>query len=202
MQTAPSSMAGATLNLQRLAFLLVDDNPLALDLVCQIMLGLGAGRITRCDSAGEALAAVSANDFDLVIADAQMEGMDGFELIRKMRREARPANRAVPVILVSGHSRQSDILKARDCGANFVIAKPLTPKVLVERIIWLGRDERPFIDCDAYVGPDRRFKNLGPPLGAAGRRADDVNAALGEASSPNLSQDEIDAFLKPAKVNI
>ena len=52
----------------------------------------------------------------------------------------------------------------------------------------------------AYIGPDRRFKREGPPAGMEGRRADDVAGDLGDAAAPNMSQEEIDAMMKPSKV--
>jgi hypothetical protein len=67
-------------------------------------------------------------------------------------------------------------------------------------MIFVSRDPRPFVECDNYIGPDRRFKNTGPPAGTMGRRKTDVHDEIGEATEPNMSQDEIDAFLKPTKV--
>ncbi|MGC5376454.1 hypothetical protein ACPXAO_23390, partial [Salmonella enterica] len=58
----------------------------------------------------------------------------------------------------------------------------------------------PFVECDSFIGPDRRFKNMGPPPGTNGRRKTDVQEDLGEATAPNMSQSEIDALLKPTKV--
>ena len=124
----------------------------------------------------------------------------GYELTRWFRREGPEANRLVPSIVVTGHTRLLQIFAARDCGAHFIVAKPITPKILLERIFWVGQADRAFIECDAYVGPDRRFKRLGPPAGMDGRRKDDATGALGDPVEPNLSQDEIDSFMKPAKV--
>ena len=86
--------------------------------------------------------------------------------------------------------------------ANFTVAKPITPKVLLERIFWVAREERAFIECDSYVGPDRRFKYEGPPIGMEGRRRDDLPAEVGNAQEANMSQDEINSLMKVAKVQI
>ena len=83
-----------------------------------------------------------------------------------------------------------------------MVAKPITPKVLLDRIFWVAKEDRLFVATDTYVGPDRRFKRLGPPAGMSGRRKDDLPAELGAASTPNLSQDQIDGLLKPMKVNL
>ena len=83
-----------------------------------------------------------------------------------------------------------------------MVAKPITPKVLLERIFWVAREDRAFIECDTYVGPDRRFKHEGPPPGTDGRRKDDLPPEVGEAQTPNMSDDEIANLMRPAKVQI
>ena len=91
-------------------------------------------------------------------------------------------------------------MRARDCGANFVVTKPLAPRVLLDRIAWLGRETRGFVEIgDGYVGPDRRFKAYGPPAGEAGRRRDDLPLEVGEAVESNMSQDDIDALMNPRR---
>jgi CheY-like chemotaxis protein len=202
MAARPRLPTGAMINLGRLNVIVVDDNPLTLEALGQMVQGLGARSVRRCRSGQEALDTLRAIEMDLLIADAHMDGIDGFELVERLRREPRESVRQAPAILVTAHSRERDVQRARDCGANFVIAKPVTPKVLVERIYWIKTDRRDFIECDAYVGPDRRFRNFGPPPGQKGRRADDISGALGAATEPNLSQDMIDAMMKPTRVSL
>ena len=118
----------------------------------------------------------------------------------RLRRSGLKPNAFTPAILVTGHTPRDKVEKARDCGANYIVTKPLTPLVLLERIIFVSRDPRPFVECDSYIGPDRRFKNMGPPPGTNGRRKTDLQEELGAATTPNMSQSEIDALLKPTKV--
>ncbi len=161
------------LNLERVRFLLVDDNPQALNITTQVVTGYGVRKITKCGSAREARTAISNMTFDFILTDAQMPEEDGYSLVSWLRREAPEQNRFVPVIIVTGHTRQGQVMQARDCGVHAIVAKPLTPRVLLERIYWVAHDDRKFIECDTYVGPDRRFHSLGPPMGMHGRRNDD-----------------------------
>jgi hypothetical protein len=108
-------------------------------------------------------------------------------------------NRLAPMMLISGHTVQSSITKARDCGANFVVAKPITPKVTFDRVMWLAREERQFVVTPTYAGPDRRHKTFGPPPGTKGRRHDDVSAKVGKGGGPDMSQDDIDAMFNPKR---
>ncbi len=200
---AVSNPAPSTrINLQKVNVLLLDDNLQALDIMGQVLSGFGVGSMTKCETADEALRMIERQTFDFIMTDANMPGMDGYEFIQAVRRSPSHANAHVPILLITGHTRESQIARARDCGANFVVAKPITPKVLLDRIFWVAKEDRLFVATDSYVGPDRRFKRQGPPPGMTGRRKDDLSAELGAASTPNLSQDQIDGLLKPMKVNL
>jgi len=189
-------------NLERVNFLVVDDNPMFLDIIASSITSFGVRNIFKCGSAREAKVILQKTTMDFVITEAQMPEEDGYSLIRWIRRDSSDANRQVPVVLVTGHTRQSMVLQGRDCGAHFTVAKPVTPKVLLERIFWVARESRGFIECESYCGPDRRYKRLGPPFGTDGRRAEDVKGELGVPVEANLSQEEIDSFMVPAKVAI
>ncbi len=75
--------------------------------------------------------------------------------------------------------------------------------MLWERVLWTAREARAFVKVgDVYAGPDRRFKNEGPPPGIDGRRSGDLPPEVGEAKEPNLQQDTIDSLLAPRKVSL
>jgi CheY-like chemotaxis protein len=190
------------INLEKASVLVLDDNGPSLDILSQVVSGFGVKQLQRAESVKDAQELVKTKTFDLIISDVQIPDVDGIEFINWLRREAPENNRYVPVILVTGHTRGIDIFRTRDAGANFTVAKPITPKVLLERIFWVAREERAFIECDAYVGPDRRFKYEGPPIGMEGRRRDDLPAEVGDAQEANMSQDEINSLMKIAKVQI
>jgi CheY-like chemotaxis protein len=174
------------INLEKVEVLLVDDSVPSLNLLSQVLLGFGVGNLTRADGARAAQTLLRERTFDLVISATNMAGVDGYELVKWLRRGALEANRYLAVILVSGHTPPSQVFKGRDAGANFTIAKPITPKVVLERILWAAKEDRQFIECETYLGPDRRFKNDGPPSGAKGRRREDPPQALRPPGAPSL----------------
>jgi DNA-binding response OmpR family regulator len=181
-----------------LTVLLVESNDLEAEILSQVLSGFKVRGIVRFSSAAEAEGHLARDTADLIVVGAA-RGKDGdideYDLVRRIRRNKAGGGRTAPIILLAGHTSQGNVLRARDCGASFVVAKPITPQVLYERIMWLARDARPFVMCDTYSGPDRRFQKLGPPAGTEGRRKDDLSLRVGEATAPNLSQSEIDAFL-------
>lgn len=190
------------INLERSVVLLVDDNAQALEALAGIVRGFGVRKSFKCASGAEAMHIVKTQQLDLAVVDSAMPDMDGYDFIRWLRREAQPDAAFTPVIMVTGHAARSVVEKSRDSGANFVLARPFTPEVLLQRIFWVAKDERQMVRADGYVGPDRRFKNMGPPLGMKGRRRDDLSATVGAAVDPNLDQMDIDMLMKPTRVQL
>ena len=191
----------ARLNLEKAAILLLDGDQMSMDILSQILSGFGAKNIQKFTTVEAAQRSVQHSEFDLVIVDPSMMGSEGYKFITWLRRNS-AGNRYTSVLIVTGQTQTSRIGAARDAGANFVVAKPLTPAVVLDRIMWMARDKRPHVDCKAYAGPDRRFKFEGPPPGSDGRRDGDLSAAVGDASQPNLSQADIDAMMQPRKVTL
>ena len=189
------------LNLAKANVLVVDGSQHSLDVIGQILRGFGVANVSRCSTIEEAEKLTRAKTFDLLLIDPSIEDGRGYEFVNELRHSVTP-NCHVPVVLTTGHVRKSDVSRGRDTGANFVVAKPVAPQVLLQRILWVARDKRPFVEIGNYIGPDRRFKFEGPPDGSDGRRDSDLKAPLGEASEPNLSQDEVNAMIKPQRVLI
>lgn len=193
-------MSGARVNLEHASVLLIDDNSKSLDMLSSIFHGFGVREQIKCETAVQACEILKRRAIDLILVDCSMPEMDGYDFIRWLRRETPAPLRYTPVIMLTGHAAQSSVHKSRDCGASFVVAKPLTPAVLLKRILWLGADEREFVECESYVGPDRRVRNFGPPLGMAGRRKGDLSTHVGHASEANMDQADIDMLMKPVRV--
>lgn len=192
----------ARFNLQRATVLILDSNAMGMSILVQILTGFGAKSLHRCESVAEAEAVVQKNEIDLMVVDSLGPDGEGYEFVRWLRRSKIQPNCFAPVLLTSGHTPSRAVNKARDCGAHFILAKPLTPISVLERILWISREGRRFVECDTYVGPDRRFKNEGVPAGMAGRRRDDLPIEVGEATMPNLDQELIDGMMKTRKVTI
>jgi CheY-like chemotaxis protein len=188
-------------NLEATSVLLIDDNPQALDILGSIVKGFGVKEQIKCGSAIEAVGLLKQRPVDLVLIDCSMPEMDGYDFTKWVRREAPQPLCFTPIVVLTGHAALSKVEKSRDCGASYVVLKPLSPAVLLQRIVWLGGDERPFVNGDTYVGPDRRVRNLGPPT-LPGRRKDDLPIEVGEATEANMDQGDIDMLFKAPRVSL
>ena len=117
--------------------------------------------------------------------------MDGYELVRWLRRSGLEPNAFAPVIMTAGHVRRTKVAEARDCGANFLVTKPFSAAALLERIVWVARDSRPFMEVGDYFGPDRRFRKAKAP--GDERRADIIRRLQFEAERQVAEQAKAEA---------
>ena len=168
----------AIINLTGAVTMVVDDSAFSADITSSALLGFGIKTRHSMRSAAEAIEVLREVEIDLLVVDCDMPGMDGFDLVHWLRRSG-PPNAFVPVIMTAAHIRRSMVTKARDCGANFIITKPFSAASLLERIVWVARDTRPFLEVGDYFGPDRRFREDQPP--GEERRSDVIRRAQFEA---------------------
>jgi DNA-binding response OmpR family regulator len=184
-------------NLSTAEVLLACGDPEGLNIMSEMFAGFGVHTPRRCLTGVEARTSIQERILNLVVVDSALQDQTGYDFIHWLRRSDIAPNCYAPVILITGHTKPSQIFKGRDAGASFVVRKPVAPLVMMQRIIWLLNDQRKFVTSPGYCGPDRRVKALGPPVGTKGRRHDDLSAEVGLATTPNLGQDEIDALFNP-----
>lgn len=197
---APVTDMSARINLRRSSVLVVDGNPQALDLMRQMLAGFGVRAVHATESTDDAREMFHTYGLDLIVIDPMFTGDEGFGFIRWARREEASPNRCTSIVATMGHQTLSNVRAARDAGANAVLGKPLSPEAMLQRIMWTARETRPFVVAPGYVGPDRRFKNEGPPPGTEGRRVDDLSIEVPKEAAANMSQFEVDELFKPRKV--
>jgi DNA-binding response OmpR family regulator len=106
--------------------------------------------------------------------DCEMPGMDGHEFVRWVRNSGMEPNAYTPIIMTAAHVRKTKVGDVRDCGANYLVTKPFSATSLLERLIWVARDTRPFLEVGEYKGPDRRIREA-RPRDRNERRADMVS---------------------------
>ena len=86
----------------------------------------------------DALAAALSRDVTIVLLDVDMPGLDGFEVCRRLRAEARFAN--VPIVMVTGHEDSIAISRAFEAGATDFVAKPVNWALLPRRLEYILRN--------------------------------------------------------------
>jgi len=86
-------------------------------------------RVDEAHNGLQALDKATANPPDLILSDIAVPGLDGIELCRRLRADAR--TRHVPILAVTGYGDRQYQGRARDAGANHVLIKPFAADVLI-----------------------------------------------------------------------
>lgn len=118
--------------------LAVDDSSLTRDLLVAILEFAGFS-VSGVDSGGAALDAVARENFDVIILDAQMPGMDGIDVGLALRSDRRTA--CVPIVMYT--SLPEDVIRRRFSGYDACLQKPCNPGQLRRCIEDLVRAPRP-----------------------------------------------------------
>jgi diguanylate cyclase (GGDEF)-like protein/PAS domain S-box-containing protein len=111
--------------------LVVDDNEANRDALSRRLERKGY-RVTVAAGGEQALAALDAGGYDLVLLDVEMPGMSGFDVMGRLRKRWSPAELAV--IMVTARSDGADIVEAFRLGANDYVTKPIDFPVVLARI--------------------------------------------------------------------
>lgn len=117
---------------QNLKVLVVDDQQSMRGLMRYCLQQLGVRNVIEAKDGGEALQALLANKFDLVMSDWNMEGMDGLTLLKTIRANA--LIKKTPFIMSTGQKDQEKVREAIQAGVNNYIVKPFNVETLRKKI--------------------------------------------------------------------
>ena len=109
--------------------LVVDNEQELLDLL-ELHLTQSGMRVSRAESGPAALELMRSHRFDLVVLDILMDEMDGFEVLKRIREDARN----MPVILLSAKHEPESKVYGLNLGADDYVTKPFSPAELVARV--------------------------------------------------------------------
>jgi two-component system phosphate regulon response regulator PhoB len=83
-------------------------------------------------SAEEGLSHLQTRDFDCIILDLMLPGIDGFEFLRRSKKLA--GKDQIPIIITTAKGEDADVVAGLELGAEDYVIKPFSPRVLVARI--------------------------------------------------------------------
>jgi putative two-component system response regulator len=126
--------------------LVVDDEALNVEVFSRLMSRLGYDVLTA--TSGElALQSVARDRPDLVLLDVNMDGIDGFEVCRRLKSDTR--TRLIPIVLITGSNATEDRVRGIEAGADDFLAKPPVVAELEARVRSLTRLKRYTDDLDS-----------------------------------------------------
>ncbi len=111
--------------------LVVDDSEVNRDLLARRLTREGH-RVELAVDGLDALAKLAADDFDLILLDIMMPGLNGFEVLERLKADE--ALRYLPVILISALADDDNMVKGISLGADDFLPKPFNPHILRARV--------------------------------------------------------------------
>jgi diguanylate cyclase (GGDEF)-like protein len=137
--------------------------------------------VTACDGT-QAMQVVRAERPDVILLDLMMPGLDGIEVCRQLKADE--STRPIPVILVSAHDREGDIVRGLDAGAHDYVVKPFNLPIVLARVRSAARAKA---DHDLIAAMNARLAELATTDGLTGlknhRHFREALATLGSASA-------------------
>ena len=111
--------------------LIVDDEP-NIVMSLEFLMRKNGYQVGIARNGTEALAAIDQTPYDLVLLDIMMPDVDGLQVCRQLR--ARPDRAGTKVIFLSAKSRETDVQKGYEAGADLYIPKPFSTRQLMEKV--------------------------------------------------------------------
>ena len=142
------------------SILVVDDEEDVLELV-RYNLDKSGYQVETASSGEEALTKARRKLPDLLILDLMLPGMDGLEVCKKLKNDAK--TEGLPIIVLTAKGEETDIVTGLELGADDYVTKPFSPKVLIARVRRILRravsrevEKPPIRIRDLVMDPGRR----------------------------------------------
>ncbi|MBE7213889.1 chemotaxis response regulator CheY [Shewanella benthica] len=112
--------------------LVVDDFSTMRRIIKNLLRDLGFSNTQEADDGTTALPMLQKGDFDFVVTDWNMPGMQGIDLLKAIRADEQLKN--IPVLMVTAEAKREQIIAAAQAGVNGYVVKPFTAATLKEKL--------------------------------------------------------------------
>lgn len=117
---------------KNMKILIVDDFSTMRRIIKNLLRDLGLNNTHEADDGNTALPMLKSGDFDFVVTDWNMPGMQGIDLLKAIRADEQL--RHLPVLMVTAEAKREQIIEAAQAGVNGYIVKPFTAATLKEKL--------------------------------------------------------------------
>ena len=125
------SVAGSIAGVGKLTVLVIDDDPVILELL-RVNFEIEGFNVICAKDGEEGLQRAQAERPDVVISDIMMPRRDGLQLLTDLKGD--PTTEDLPVILLSAKAQKAEVQQGLDMGADDYITKPFDPLELIDRL--------------------------------------------------------------------
>jgi len=158
--------------------LVVEPNKYEGQIILDLLRNAGCDKVKVVMDQAQALDLLEVYNANVVIASFEMAPLDGAAWTRLYRRNKKLPGRKQAIFITSGAFSLAMAEQCRHAGANALIGKPISAKVLMATITKVLSKPREFIDAEGYVGPCRRAGIVTAGAPKARRKADDASAVI------------------------
>ena len=117
---------------KNMKILVVDDFSTMRRIIKNLLRDLGFTNTHEADDGNTALPMLQTGNFDFLITDWNMPGMQGIDLLKAVRADDKL--KTIPVLMVTAESKREQIIEAAQAGVNGYIVKPFTAATLNEKL--------------------------------------------------------------------
>ena len=117
---------------KNMKILVVDDFSTMRRIIKNLLKDLGFTNVQEADDGSTALPMLQQGDFDFVVTDWNMPGMQGIDLLRNIRSD--DSLKHLPVLMVTAEAKKEQIVAAAQAGVNGYVVKPFTAATLKEKL--------------------------------------------------------------------
>lgn len=114
--------------------LVVDDFSTMRRIIKNLLRDLGFNNTSEADDGLTALPMLKSGNYDLLVTDWNMPGMQGIDLLKAVRADADENLKNIPVLMVTAEQKKEQIIEAAQAGVNGYIVKPFTALILKEKL--------------------------------------------------------------------
>jgi len=117
---------------KNMKMLIVDDFPTMRRIIRNLLRDLGFNNTAEAEDGITALSMLQEGEYDLLISDWRMPGMQGIDLLRRVRADDKL--KRLPVLMVTAEQKREQIEEAVQAGVNAYVVKPFTAKMLADAL--------------------------------------------------------------------
>jgi CheY-like chemotaxis protein len=119
----------------------------------------GIGQVTVARESRRALDLLRSESYSAVFCDEHAAQADHMSFALAARRSPGMLNPMVPIFVIYGGPRRSQVERARDIGATDVLTRPISVRTVLRKLHVALAHPRPFIVAPEFFGPDRRVQD-------------------------------------------
>ena len=114
--------------------LVVDDFSTMRRIIKNLLRDLGFNNTSEADDGLTALPMLKSGNYDLLVTDWNMPGMQGIDLLKAVRADEDEKLKNIPVLMVTAEQKKEQIVEAAQAGVNGYVVKPFTALILKEKL--------------------------------------------------------------------